>query len=324
MPSNEAANWPEALASPARIATDAGQPGEVRCEALRLLATAANDEELPGGTRDQTLCILAETAGEEHQGEEIREEAFIGLRPIIRLIAAQVAKSFSGQPAQDLLQEAESCIWERLPRFRAGRFQGWCYTVLRHLILSWLRRRKPGLTAQPVTVAQEEGEHGETLATPWVDITEQIAAQIATIRQVFPLQAVGAVLLLHERLWLGQVLADSYAPEDGRTVGDQTLGEIVEIVAFWETADAARLLPPRETPLGWAWQQIREQTQDRIQDAVPELVADLLGASRVNWNQWVCRGRTRLVRQLGSTAARQLFPHWPAGIFQRAAGETAP
>lgn len=324
MSSGEATRWPEEVASLARTARDTGQSTEARRQALSALAAAANDAERPEETRDQALCVLAEIAGEEDQAKETREEAFIGLRPSIRLIAGQIAASFSGQPAHDLLQEAESYIWERLPKFRAGRFQGWCPAVLRHLILDWLRRRKANPTALADRITEEAGEYGDTLGTAWPDITEQVTAQLAAIRQVFPApETNGPVLLLSERLWLGKTIAASFSSEDGRMIGNQTVCEMVEIVANWEADDEARLLP-REMPLSRAWQTIREQTQDRPQEAGPKLVAEVLGDSRSNWNQWVCRARTRLAQRLGPASARLLFPYWPVGVFARAAGGTEP
>src|SRR5258707_5534345 len=114
MPSSEYADWPEDLAAHARIAADAAHVVEVRRQALCALATAARDDERAEETREQTLCLLAGIVGDEHQPGEIREEAFIGLQSVIRLTAGLVPQAFSGQLGTDLLQEAESYIWERL------------------------------------------------------------------------------------------------------------------------------------------------------------------------------------------------------------------
>jgi hypothetical protein len=158
---------------------------------------------------------------------------------------------------------------------------------------------------------------------------ERVAAQLAAIRELPSPEGgipYGAVLLLRERIDLACLVADNFAPEDGRTVGNQSVREIVEVLAAWTPAEETTLLPPATVELQAAWKQICHNTEDRPQRAGAADVAAVLGTSKDNWLQQVTRGRVRLACRLGAAAARKLFPNWPPTPFAQAAarGEGEP
>lgn len=127
-----------------------------------------------------------------------------------------------------------------------------------------------------------------------------------------------AVLLLSERLVLARQIAESFAPEDGRTVGNQSVREIVEVVAEWTPAEETTPLPTAAVELKAAWEQICHNTQDRPQLAGAAEVDRVLDGRKGYWLQALHRGRERLARCLGAAAARALFPYWPDGVFGHA------
>ena len=74
-----------------------------------------------------------------------------------------------------------------------------------------------------------------------------------------------AVLLLQERLFLANRIADSFAPENGRTIGNDTVRELVEAIAVWTPAEVTTPMPPRALTLQAVWKQICDNTEDRPQ-----------------------------------------------------------
>ena len=202
-------------------------------------------------------------------------------------------------------------LWPRL----CASFENWLCSALRGKTLPFSER--------PVGGGEDEYDPEDHPAEVWPDIAERITAQLdaihslpAPVRGAIPY---AAVLLLNERVLLARQVADSFAPEDGRTVGNQGLREIVEILAAWLPAERSTALPPRGLELAAVWEQLCKATEDRPQCAGPADLADVLGASKATWLQWVCRGRVKLVRHLGPNAARQLFPWWPPTAFEQAA-----
>jgi hypothetical protein len=130
------------------------------------------------------------------------------------------------------------------------------------------------------------------------------------------------VLLLDERLRLVKAIAASFAPEDGKTVGNQTVGELAEAISVWTTAEADQPLLAQGLTLDQVWRAVRQQTEDCPQHADPALVGAILGVSRWAWNNWVRRGRNRLVQCVGPARARELFPYWPDAPFEQADADT--
>jgi RNA polymerase sigma factor (sigma-70 family) len=178
MPSSESADWPEDLASHARTAGDAGLPAAVRCQAVRALAAIASDDGFSEETRNPILNLLAGTAGDERESREIREEAFNALRPLINLTAKVVSVPFAVQTRSDLLQEAESYVWERIGKFRPGRFESWCHTVLRNLVLDWLRRKRVAGGRAPPVGPNVEGDGGNSVEPETSDFRPVLEAAL--------------------------------------------------------------------------------------------------------------------------------------------------
>jgi len=148
-----------------RDIADIGQPMDVRLKALRMLTIAAGD----GGsdeTQEQALCVLAEVAADEHKPAEIRGAAFDGLRTFIGLAGGRIAKRHRGQIGRDICADAESIVWERLPKFRPGlgSFEGWCYRVLLNQAIDRLCQIQSNPALQAVSIEQTR-KYGETHAS---------------------------------------------------------------------------------------------------------------------------------------------------------------
>jgi hypothetical protein len=193
-----------------------------------------------------------------------------------------------------------------------------------NFLRSLLRRKALPMSAQPVGQEEDEYNPEDRSVEVMPVLRQRVADQFAAVREL-PAPArgavpYGAVLLLTERVRLAQQVADSYAPEDGRTVGNQGLREVVEDLAPWTPAEEATPLPPRGVELGAAWRQVCEQTEGRPQLAGPAAIARALGGNAAAWTQWLSRGRVHLVRRLGLARARELFPWWPPRSFERGAG----
>jgi DNA-directed RNA polymerase specialized sigma24 family protein len=192
-----------------------------------------------------------------------------------------------------------------------------------NFLISFLRKKTLPIGDRPVGEGKGEYLPEDRSQEVWPDVIERVAAQLTAVRGL-PAATRGAVpysavLLLSERLLLAKQVADSYAPEDGRTVGNQSLREMVEVVAAWTPAEETTPLPPQAVELGAAWRMICNHTADRPQLAGPAEVALALGGNAAAWNQWLFRGRVYLVRHLGPAAAQPLLPYWPSGAFERAA-----
>lgn len=85
----------------------------------------------PDGPHDP--AGLAGLAADERQSLEVRQRAFEGLVPAIQRVARRLAVRFLGQQRQDLVENAPGDIWEAIGQFpRDGRFEPWCYVVLRN------------------------------------------------------------------------------------------------------------------------------------------------------------------------------------------------
>jgi hypothetical protein len=190
-----------------------------------------------------------------------------------------------------------------------------------NFLFSRLRKAAPPLSAIPLGSGAEAIDP-QAPPDRWGLITERVAEQTATLRAArndlnveVPLHA---ILLLDERIRLARSIIVSFTPDDGRTVGNQTAYEMAESVTDWG-ADGATLLTPTGPPLDTAWKQLRAQTEDRPLAATAELIARVLGISRIAWSVWLTRGRMRLVLVRGEPAIRELFPNWPDGPFRQAA-----
>jgi hypothetical protein len=192
-----------------------------------------------------------------------------------------------------------------------------------NFIRSLLRGKGLPMSKQRVGEGKEELNPEDRSVEVWPDITEQLAAQLAAIRKLpqtgQSIIPYGVILLLSERLVLAKQVADSYAPEDGRTIGNQSVREVVEALAQWLPEEETISLPPSGVALKSAWEQICHNTAERPQLGGALEVAAVLGCSKDVWLQWVTRGRVKLVEQLGETEARRCFRYWPDGPFERAA-----
>jgi hypothetical protein len=78
-------------------------------------------------------------------------------------------------------------------------------------------------------------------------------------------------------------------------------------------------MPTRNIELEHVWRAIREQTQERPQQATATVLASILGITATTWHKWGERARYRLVDAVGAVRARRLCPDWPPGAFERGA-----
>ena len=138
-----------------------------------------------------------------------------------------------------------------------------------NFLLSILRRKSLPLSPQPAGASQDEYDPEDRSLEDVPDIMERVAAQLAAIRTLPPPERgavpYAAVLLLQERLFLANRIADSFAPENGRTIGNDTVRELVEAIAVWTPAEVTTPMPPRALTLQAVWKQICDNTEDRPQ-----------------------------------------------------------
>jgi DNA-directed RNA polymerase specialized sigma24 family protein len=76
---------------------------------------------------------LAQVAADSSRPDGLRHQAFELLIPTILLVARRVCVRFAGHWRNDVLTDAPGDIWTSIGQFpQGGRFEPWCYTVLRN------------------------------------------------------------------------------------------------------------------------------------------------------------------------------------------------
>jgi DNA-directed RNA polymerase specialized sigma24 family protein len=105
---------------------------------------------------------LARIAADAGRTNEERGRAFDALRPTIWRVGQRLAVRFSGQPRVDLEADAESDVWEALPKLPPTvRFEPWCYAVLRNRRTDWIRHE--GVERQHADEAARQRREAEDL-----------------------------------------------------------------------------------------------------------------------------------------------------------------
>ena len=184
---------------------------------------------------------------------------------------------------------------------------------LRNYCVDVLRSR-PSVRIREATDILDMAEARKELPLPdYEDVVDAIGRQLRAIRTCLPLQQ-GApyrlTLLLRHRLdWAGAfdgIRLQQISEEDSVAL---TL-DILEKLTAWENDELHTRLGESLVSLGKTWELLRPQLLAAADRRLTS--AEVAGALRVPrdlWDQWVSRGRRRLLQYLG-TGYAEVFALW--------------
>jgi DNA-directed RNA polymerase specialized sigma24 family protein len=145
---------------------------------------------------------LAAIARDGSRPQEQRDRAVRELLPIIRRAARRVAARFAGWCSADLLDEAPGQVWPALGGYEPGKsFEAWCYGVLRHYLLTQLRKEQRERSHRSDVVVESQGVELQRALEKALDLQNSLPqADLAVVRG-WPIAQRLAVLAL-SGLWL--------------------------------------------------------------------------------------------------------------------------